>query len=66
MKLNILKVTDTELSVIKQGLHAVGWDALPEKHPERKAAESAKAKIEQLETPARLADTLTPKIGLEP
>jgi hypothetical protein len=41
-----LKLTEDELRVLLQSLDSVGWEALPENHHERRAAKSAKKKIE--------------------
>lgn len=40
------KFTRAELEVLLQGINAIGWQALSKTHPERKAAESAKFKLE--------------------
>lgn len=45
MKNNTLKLTDTKRKVLLDSLNAVLWSALPEDHPERKAAEALRAEL---------------------
>lgn len=43
-----IKLTQDEISVLLQSLHAVGWQALPKHHPERLAFDSVERKLLRL------------------
>lgn len=42
MKTKAVRLTETQMLVLLQGLEAIGWEALPEWHEERKAAQTVK------------------------
>jgi hypothetical protein len=46
-----LRVTDDEISVLLQSLYAMGWKALPKRHPELLAFESVERKLLKLVSP---------------
>lgn len=43
-----LHLSTTEVSVLRQSLASMGWGALPEKHPDRMAAERLIEKLGEL------------------
>lgn len=43
----MIKLTTDECKVLLDGLNAIEWESLPEWHNERKAAKTAKEKIEE-------------------
>lgn len=43
-----IKLSETEVSVLRQSLSAVGWQALPNDHPQRQAYETVTRKLKLL------------------